>query len=120
MPDKKWPPDVLRLTQLGLKVRPPPVSFFLDDCRMLFVVVAILMTKTQEELRMLLAAVHTTVADEGRRSYFVVQADLNTSGDVLDKARKILERSQVVGLFCPWQLLVNTSGNRVSEHRDWC
>ena len=45
---------------------------------------------------MLLAAAHTAVADEGRRSPFVVQADPNTSGDVLDKARKILKRSQVV------------------------
>ena len=37
--------------------------------------------------------------DEGRRSPFVVQANPYTSGDVLDKARKILKRSQVVGFF---------------------
>ena len=43
---------------------------------MLFVVVAILKTKTQEEPRMLLATAHTAVADEGRSSQFVVQADL--------------------------------------------
>ena len=75
MPDRKWPLDILRLTQSGLKVRLWPISFFLDDFRMLFVVVAIVMTKTQEEPRMLLAAAQTAVADEGRRSPFVVQAD---------------------------------------------
>ena len=48
---------------------------------------------------MLLAAAHTAAVDEGRRSPFVVQADLDTSGDVLDKVRKILKRPQVVGFF---------------------
>ena len=95
MPDRKWPPDVLRLTQSGLKVRPRPVSLFLDDFRMLLVVVAISRTKTHEEPRMLLAAAQTTVVDECRRSPFVVQADPNTLWDVLDKARRILKRSQV-------------------------
>ena len=99
MPDRKWPPDVLRLTQSGLKIRPQPVSFFLDDYIMLLVVVAILRTKTQKEPRMLLAAAQTAVADEGRRSPFVVQADPNTLGDVLDKARRILKRSQVGGFL---------------------
>ena len=113
-------PDVLQLTQLGLKVRPRSVSIFLDDFRMLFVVVAILMTKTQEEPRMLLAAAHTAIPDGRRISPFVVQADTNTLGDILDKARGILERSQVVGVFFPWQLLLNNIGNKVSERREWC
>ena len=72
MPDEKWPPDALQLTQSGLKGRLRPVNFILDDFRMFFVVVAILMTKTQEEPRMLLAATHADVADKGRRSPFVV------------------------------------------------
>ena len=111
MPDRKWPLDVLRLTQSGLKVRPRPVSFLLDDFSMLLVVVAILRTKTQEEPRMLLAAAQTVVVDEGRRSPFVVQADPNTSGDVLDKARRILKRSQVGGFFvhgCYFLTIVET------------
>ena len=75
------------------------MSFSLDDFRVLFMEVAILKTKTQEEPRMLYAAAHTSVEDGSRRSYFVVQADLNTLRNVLDKARKILKRSQVVGFF---------------------
>ena len=48
---------------------------------------------------MLLAAAQIAVADEGRRSPFVVQVDPNTLGDVLDKARGILRRSQVGEFF---------------------
>ena len=44
---------------------------------------------------MLLAAAQIVVVDEGRRSPLVVQADPNTLGDVLDKARRIVKRSQV-------------------------
>ena len=81
-------------------------QFFLNDFRILFVVVAILRTKTQEEPRMSLAAAQTAVADEGRRSSFAVQVDPNTLGDVLDKARKILKRSQVIGFFISFFLTI--------------
>ena len=90
VPDMKWPPDVLRLTQSGLKVRPRPASFFFDFFRMLLVVMTILCTKTQEEPRILLAATQIVVADKGRRSPFVVQAEPNTSGDVFDRESRMV------------------------------
>ena len=37
------------------------------------------------------------VTDEGRRSPLVVQAGPNTLGDVFDKARRMVKRSQVRG-----------------------
>ena len=95
----KCSPDVLRLTHSGLKVRPRLVSFFFDNLRMLLVVVTILWTKTQEEPRTLFAAAQIVVTGEGRSSPLVVHADPNTLGDVFDKARRMVKRSQVRDFF---------------------
>ena len=73
----------------GLKVRPQTLSFDFDDLRMLLVVAVIGTVNTTEEPRMLLAAAHTEAAREGSSSPFVVQPDLKTSEEVLDKARKV-------------------------------
>ena len=46
-----------------------------------------------------MAAAQIVVTDEGRSSPLVVHADQNTFGDVFDKARRMVKRSQGRGLF---------------------
>ena len=70
-------------------MRPRPLSFDFYDLRMLLVVAAIGTVNNQEEPRMLLAAAHTEAAGEERSSPFVVRPALKTSGEVLDKVRKV-------------------------------
>ena len=70
-------------------MRPRPLSLDFDDLRMLLVVAEIGTVNTQEEPRMLLAAIHKDAAGEGSSSPFVVQPVLKILGEVLDKARKV-------------------------------
>ena len=74
-------------------------KFQLNDLSILMVVAAIGTVNTQEEPRMLLAAAHIEAVREGSSSPFVVQPDLKTSGEVLDKARKVWNRLQVAICF---------------------
>ena len=80
-------------------MRPRPLSSVFDDFRLFLVVVVIGKIKTQEESRMLLAGAHNEAAGEGRSSPFVVHPDFKTSGEILDKARKVWKRLQVVKVF---------------------
>ena len=119
----KSPPTVFRLTQSSLKVRPCIVSFFLEPLRMLLVVVAIFWTKIQQDPRALFAAAQIVVTGEGSSSPFVVQAEPNTSGDVLDRERRMMYRSSTRAAFvhgcCFWAIvemnLVRSDTERVEE-----
>ena len=67
----------------------------------------------------MLAAAQIVVTDEGRRSPLVVHADPNTLGDVFDKARMMVKRSQVRGLYvhgCFFWAIVET--NSVSSETE--
>ena len=61
------------------------------------------------------AAAQIVVTDEGRRSPLIDQAGPNTLGDVFDKARRMVKRSQVRGLFvhgCFFWAIVETNSVR--------
>ena len=69
----------------------------------------------------MLAAAQIVVADEGRRSPLVVQADPNTSRDVFDKARRMVKRSQVRGLLvhgCFFWAIVETNSVSAETERE--
>ena len=69
----------------------------------------------------MLADAQSVVTGEGRSSPFVVQTDPNDSGDVFDRERRMVQRSQVLGPFvhgCFFWAIVETNSVRSDTERE--
>ena len=68
-----------------------------------------------------MAVAQIVVTDEGRRSPLVVHADPNTLGDVFNKARRMVKRSQVRDPFvhgCFFWAIVGTDSVSAETERE--